>query len=105
MGWPNGISTLASTLLPGIYYFYAILPQAVSPQSVTDTTVGMTQSILGIVIIFAFVLAAFTNPGIVPRQEGIPKGLEDHRDLRGMPSSRFLRINGICIKQKWCSTC
>merc|ERR1719213_1051299 len=45
------------------------------------------------------------NPGIVPRSEEVPMGLDDHLDLKGQPLPRYLLINGVTIKQKWCTTC
>mmetsp|Transcript_101997 Transcript_101997/g.283860 ORF Transcript_101997/g.283860 Transcript_101997/m.283860 type:complete len:341 (-) Transcript_101997:153-1175(-) len=97
--WPNSASTVAMTLLPGIYYFYSILPQAVPD----DSFFRCAQSVLGMVIMVSFALASFVNPGIVPRNETIPKELS--LDMRGQPSHRFLRINNITVKQKFCNTC
>eukprot|EP00420_Gonyaulax_spinifera_P014032 CAMPEP_0197914664 /NCGR_PEP_ID=MMETSP1439-20131203/78886_1 /TAXON_ID=66791 /ORGANISM="Gonyaulax spinifera, Strain CCMP409" /LENGTH=342 /DNA_ID=CAMNT_0043536587 /DNA_START=61 /DNA_END=1089 /DNA_ORIENTATION=- len=100
--WPNTITTVAMTLLPGIYYFQNILPQATDLYSF----VGMSQRVLAVVISVSFVLASFVNPGIVPRNEFIPRELlEQHSNLRGQPLRRFLRINGKTVKQKFCSTC
>merc|ERR1719316_1165776 len=45
------------------------------------------------------------NPGIVPRAEEIPMDLDDHRDLMGQPRERYVLMNGVTIKQKWCRTC
>lgn len=61
----------------------------------------------------SFFLASFANPGIVPRSPSIPKELEDHKDPRGNPHPRFLRMvdpsgnnpNGLTVKQKFCTTC
>merc|ERR1740138_1699816 len=90
------------TLVPGIYYFQYVLPQAlVLPESF----LAVSQNILAVAIVITFMLASFVNPGIVPRNDSIPKELEHHLDLRGQPSHRFLRINGITVKQKFCSTC
>jgi len=97
--WPNSVSTVAMTLLPGIYYFHNILPQALP----ADSFVSWFQSFLGCVLLVSFALASFVNPGIVPRNETIPKELA--LDLRGLPKHRFLRINKITVKQKFCATC
>lgn len=96
---PNSVSTVAMTLIPGIYYINYILPQAMP----ADGFVSWSQSILGVVILVSFSLASFVNPGIIPRNETIPKEL--NLDIRGLPSHRFLRINNITVKQKFCSTC
>lgn len=101
--WPNFISTFALTLVPGIWYFQVMLPKVLPPGELWSSFLGVTQSVLGIAIIIAFLLAALTNPGIVPRSEMIGKDFE--LDIRGQPRSRFLRINNITIKQKFCATC
>lgn len=105
--WPNTVCTVTYTLLPGIYYFYYILPRSLPPgtDGLWNTFLGISQLTLAIVILISFALASFVNPGIVPRNESVPRELEDHLDTRGQPSHRFLRINGITVKQKFCSTC
>jgi len=97
--WPNSVSTVVMTLVPGIYYFQTILPEALP----VDGFVGISQSILGVVILVSFALASFVNPGIVPR--ALTRAPELELDARGAPSHRFLRINGVTVKQKFCSTC
>jgi len=99
------MGTVTFTFLPGIYYFHSILPQSLSPTLVLDSFIGVSQSILGVIIIISLCLASFVNPGIVPRNEYIPKDLENHLDNSGMPGARFLRIHDITVKQKFCSTC
>lgn len=104
--WPNAISTITITLLPGVFYFQYVLPRFLpQPTVILDSFVGLTQSVLAVVIICSFLLASFVNPGIVPRSDAVPKELEHHLDLRGQPSHRFLRINGFTVKQKFCNTC
>jgi len=104
--WPNSVSTVTMTLVPGIYYFQYIMPLVVRPpETISDSFLGVSQSFLACIIVVTFALASFVNPGIVPRNDSIPKELEHHLDLRGQPSHRFLRINGITVKQKFCSTC
>lgn len=97
--WPNTVNTALFTFLPGIYYFKIILPQAAG----CDLT-HLSQSVLGVVIMVCFMLAAFMNPGIVPRNDKIPDKLALNT-ATGMPNHRFLRINAITVKQKFCTTC
>mmetsp|Transcript_104304 Transcript_104304/g.294795 ORF Transcript_104304/g.294795 Transcript_104304/m.294795 type:complete len:341 (-) Transcript_104304:22-1044(-) len=97
--WPNSVSTVVMTLVPSIYYFNSVLPRVVS----MDSFLGRLQSVLGVVILASFALASFVNPGIVPRSDAPAKELE--RDPGGQPSHRFLRINGVTVKQKFCTTC
>lgn len=106
--YPNSLSTLIFTLTPGILYFQYVLPIAIAPVSAFETFVGCTQSFLGVIIVVVFTLASFTNPGICPRNESIPQQILDQQDARfnhAKIESRFLRINGITIKQKFCQTC
>jgi len=95
------------TLVPGICYFKYVLPQVLPPPGVVlGSFLGISQSVLGVAILISFALASFVNPGIVPRNETIPKELKaDHLDVQGKPLHRFLRINGITVKQKFCMTC
>jgi len=106
--WPNVISTIGLTLGPGIFYMQWILPQALGEPPEWNCFLGRSSQILAAIICVAFVLSAFTNPGIVPRAE------EELREdkfpevqflTNGCPAPRFLRINKITVKQKWCMTC
>lgn len=104
--WPNSVSTFAMTVIPGLWYFNEVLPHVTEPPGVIlDSFFGISQCVLGILVLVCFLLASFVNPGIIPRNESIPKELEQHLDLRGQPSHRFLRISDITVKQKFCSTC
>jgi len=89
------------TVLPGVYYFYRVLPEA---PFLLAGFVGTTQRALGATILACFFLAAFVNPGIVPRNSEIPPDLlvDSHNNR---PPARFLRISGVTVKQKFCSTC
>lgn len=104
--WPNSVSTVAMTFLPGLYYFQCVLPEALPPPGdVLGSAFGALQSALAVVILASFALASFVNPGIVPRNSTIPKELSHRMDLRGQPGYRFLRISGVTVKQKFCGTC
>eukprot|EP00931_Biecheleriopsis_adriatica_P122468 TRINITY_DN97456_c0_g1_i1.p1 TRINITY_DN97456_c0_g1~~TRINITY_DN97456_c0_g1_i1.p1 ORF type:complete len:359 (+),score=48.78 TRINITY_DN97456_c0_g1_i1:86-1162(+) len=103
---PNTALTFAMTLFPGLWFFHSLLPRILPPEKhVWDSLLGATQSVFGGVIIFTFLGASLTNPGIIPRNAEQPKELEKHLDLRGQPSHRFLRISDITVKQKFCLTC
>lgn len=104
--WPNSSSTAVFTIGPGFMYFQYVLPKIIPADGVWwNTLVGSTQGVLACVILVSFVLASFVNPGIVPRNPYIPKELDDHLNMRGAPAHRFLKINDITVKQKFCSTC
>jgi len=104
----NVASTGAMLFLPGSFYMLRVFPMGYEPEyaSPTDTFEGCLQIALAWTVLFSFLAAAFTQPGIVPKNEKIPKELENKLDLRSrFPQHRFLRINGITIKQKFCATC
>eukprot|EP00747_Dinoflagellata_sp_TGD_P098091 gnl/TRDRNA2_/TRDRNA2_167340_c0_seq1.p1 gnl/TRDRNA2_/TRDRNA2_167340_c0~~gnl/TRDRNA2_/TRDRNA2_167340_c0_seq1.p1 ORF type:complete len:354 (-),score=45.02 gnl/TRDRNA2_/TRDRNA2_167340_c0_seq1:148-1209(-) len=109
--WPNLINTTLMISFPGAYYFYFILPRVLpriypdGPTDIWSSFVGVSQTILGYIIVVCFILASLVNPGIVPRNDSIPKELHQYMDLRNQPNHRFLRINSITVKQKFCTTC
>lgn len=108
--WPNTVSTSLVIAIPGYLYFRYILPELL-PTSVEfwGSFLGRSQSILACIIVVSFALASFTNPGICPRNVTVEqKDLETSGyslDNRGIPKFRFLRIQGITLKQKFCTTC
>ncbi|CAK0896769.1 unnamed protein product [Prorocentrum cordatum] len=93
------VNTALFTLLPGIYYWSRVLPLAGDCGAIRGT-----QALLSVLIVVSFTLAAFMNPGIVPRSERIPDGVPlDPRT--GMPNQRFLLIHDVTVRQKFCTTC
>merc|ERR1719315_195325 len=71
-----------------------------------DSALGLSQSVLGMVVLITFALASLQNPGIVPQNDAIPKELTGTLlDVQGKPLHRFLRIAGVIVKQKFCMTC
>lgn len=104
--WPNSISTAVLTVVPGFLYFQLVLPRVLpDPGLWWQSLLGLSQSVLACVILVSFLLASFVNPGIVPRNPSMPKELERNLDLGGQPPARYLQINGITVKQKFCPTC
>lgn len=103
----NQLYTLLMTFGPGYYYMTRILPQYYenTGQDVHNSFLFISQCILAYLILACFFMSAFMNPGIVPRAEEVPMGLDDHLDLKGAPKPRYLLMNGVTVKQKWCSTC
>lgn len=92
--WPNLTCSVCVFFIPGTLYFYWLLPLALGPAAVLDCELGIVQSVLGLVITTSFAASALTNPGIVPRR---PEG--------EVFAPRFLRINSLLLKQKFCHTC
>merc|ERR1719453_2882467 len=83
---------------------YCVLPRAL-PEGGEDSLLGISSRIMSWIILIAFVMSSFSNPGIVPRSSERPRELEHHLDLRGNPAHRYLRINDKTVKQKYCLTC
>jgi len=97
--------TSIMTIGPGAYYFNTALPHFTGPEGIQDSIVARIQCFLAGTIVICFIFASLINPGIVPRYEEIPKELDRHKDPRGQPYARYLLINNITVKQKFCSTC
>jgi len=112
--WPNTVNTALFTLFPGIFYWNQILPKLSDCPFVKGT-----QTVLSMAIVMSFFLAAFMNPGIVPRRNKIPD-FEDEKALNfttGHPHQRFLLLpdpdqrlqpnvfGGVTVRQKFCTTC
>jgi len=100
----NVASTAVMTILPGLFYMYCVIPR-VLPESGWWSLLGISSRIMSWIILIAFFMSSFSNPGIVPRNGERPRELEHHLDLRGNPAHRYLRINTRTVKQKYCTTC
>ena len=66
--------------------------------------------VLAFIIIALMMITGSMNPGIVARvDEGVCESLAVHFPSRvdesGLPYPRYLTINGVSVKQKWCRTC
>lgn len=102
----NQLYTLVMTLGPGYFYMTKVLPQDFdSAEEMHNSILYRSQCFLSAMIIICFFLSAYMNPGIVPRSAEFPMGLDDHLDLKGQPLPRYLYINRVTVKQKWCPTC
>lgn len=106
----NVASTFSMTLLPGLFYMYCAVPRALTDGD-WCSFLGISSRILAWTIMISFLLAAFSNPGIIPRCADRPRDLDPsvnpaaRLDLRGNPAPRYLRINDKTVKQKYCLTC
>jgi len=99
----NVASTAFMMFLPGCFYMYFVVPRAL-PAEGWDSFLGISSRIMSWIIVGAFLLSSFSNPGIVPRNASRPDNCRlDH--VRSTPVPRYLRINDRCVKQKYCQTC
>jgi len=69
-----------------------VLPTAAAPGS------GAVCSLWAVAAILGFVIAACSNPGVVPRK---PTKL----DAWSTPPPKHVTVNGVLVRQRWCSTC
>lgn len=90
--------TLAVTVLPAVYFLCRVLPRA-QREAVEASQVGSSAVCCltwAITCLIALAGAACRNPGVVPRSAD-PK--------RPSVPARFVVVNGVQVKQGWCSTC
>eukprot|EP00435_Cladocopium_sp_Y103_P008624 s2045_g2.t1 len=86
--------TLALTVLPALYFLGRVLPRTQHQASHVGRP-GVFCTAWGITSLLALAAAAFRNPGVVPRSG----------DKRASAPARFVKVNGIELKQSWCNTC
>lgn len=93
--WPDCRSlrcTVVLTVVPGILFLRHVLPRAAAPGS------GAVCSLWAVAALIAFAIAAFSNPGVVPRK---PTKL----DVWSTPPPKHVTLNGVMVRQRWCNTC
>ena len=81
--------------------------------TLSDETSSVTEKIISwlihvfFVLSFTFILlTGFSNPGIVPRNDSM--GIADPKSIdstTGYLIPRYLLLNGVCVRQKFCRTC
>lgn len=100
----NLLLTLVATALPLYVFFTVFMPEyrdIIGGVTFLQTlTVAMT-----VVMYVSFFSSAFSDPGIVPRDEPNARysNIEDGERIGA--TMRILVINGVQTKQKWCETC
>eukprot|EP00927_Polykrikos_kofoidii_P053653 TRINITY_DN4823_c0_g4_i1.p1 TRINITY_DN4823_c0_g4~~TRINITY_DN4823_c0_g4_i1.p1 ORF type:complete len:355 (-),score=38.40 TRINITY_DN4823_c0_g4_i1:224-1288(-) len=111
--WPNTISSMFVIFTTGYYYIAWVLPSYIYPLEDLGATAldrrgcsfECCQHVLAAIITVSFFLASMTNPGICPRADAISKEFDQSVDSFGQIRPRFLRVNGIIVKQSFCNTC
>jgi len=93
--WPDLRSfrcTVVATVFPGMMFLRYVLPRAAAPGS------SAVCSLWAVTAVLAFVIAAFSNPGVVPRKP-------HKHDAGSTPNAKKITLNGVLVSQRWCSTC
>mmetsp|Transcript_87666 Transcript_87666/g.165304 ORF Transcript_87666/g.165304 Transcript_87666/m.165304 type:complete len:327 (-) Transcript_87666:52-1032(-) len=97
--WPDFGSllwTLLIVIAPSMYFLFGILPGVLHPgQAFHQSWSYTTTVLLASGALASMAVAACRNPGVVPRTKA----------CRQAEPSRFISINGVVIKQRYCSTC
>lgn len=111
--WPNTISTAFVLFGSGFYYTAWVLPRYLYPVEDLGASAidrrgcffECCQHVLSVIITVSFLLASMSNPGICPRADEIPPEVDQHVNILGQVNPRYLRMNGITVKQSFCHTC
>jgi len=83
--------TLLFTVAPASYFLGHVLPKA------SRAGQALSCCLCAVLCLVALVAAAFRNPGVVPRAA--------HDGQNNIPAARFVTVNGVSVKQRWCTTC
>jgi palmitoyltransferase ZDHHC9/14/18 len=78
---------------------------SIVPLTWWSSVVIISSGILSFIFLF---LTSFTNPGIIPRDESYdPALMKPHTvdTTTGLLRPRFILVNGVCVRQKFCRTC
>lgn len=88
--------TVVVVILPSVYFLFRILPRIRNPGQAFHQSLSCTTTLLlALSALASLAIAACRNPGVVPRsRSGVQPG-----------PSRFISINGVVIKQRYCQTC
>ncbi|CAE7239297.1 PAT07 [Symbiodinium sp. CCMP2592] len=89
--------TVLCTVIPSLYFLGHVLPTCSRDEAVSDAGASaVVCTIWAALCVFALGAAACRNPGVVPRAcDTAPASCP----------ARFLVVNGVQVKQRWCSTC
>lgn len=88
--------TVGVVIVPSMYFLLGILPSILHPGQAFHQSSSYTMTLLlALSALVCMAVVACRNPGVVPRTKA----------CRQAELSRFISINGVTIKQRYCSTC
>ncbi|CAE8621866.1 unnamed protein product [Polarella glacialis] len=92
--------TVLFTIVPGTYFLRCVLPRALeSGQVLRESRSCVACVSWAVLCLVAFAAAAFRNPGVVPR------AITKSGSVSVTIPARYVNVNGVQVKQRWCSTC
>jgi len=93
--------TLLATIGPGGLFLRCVLPRAASlgQASLCTSCSRGAVSLWALGALLGLAAASFRNPGVVPRAPAVASGC-----LSEAPP-RYITVNGVLLRQRWCSTC
>ena len=99
-----GTQVIITTTLP------LLIPQSEeSTVGWTDWTLSLIVNLLIVISIVLMLLTGLTNPGIIPKNESgtLAPGVDPNAvdSTTGFLVPRFILLNGVCVRQKFCRTC
>ena len=91
-------------------FFSTTAPLIVNPPTTLSFILSIVVTTVFPVVIVLALLTGLCNPGIVPRNERDPANdsLVDPKSIdstTGFLVPRYLLLNGVCVRQKYCRTC
>jgi len=99
----NVSTTLACTIIPSFYFLDRVIPRY-EESEVRGFLFWFCVLLLGINILSIF-MCSLSNPGIVPRDLGPGTDREDGLLTWANTRTRYIMLNKVELKQKYCTSC
>lgn len=109
-GWIGLLISLSlNALIVASLTLHVTVPLADGEASWLTLTLIILMNFTAFAGLIFMLLTAITNPGIIPRYtgEGLPRGTDPKSvdAITGFLVPRYVLINGVCLRQKFCRTC
>lgn len=93
--------TLIGVVAPSLFFLRYVLPRARQAEEVPGYNWSCTScTVLAISAVLCLIVTSCRNPGVVPRASK-----ETMAKLPVNAPPRYLNVNGVVIRQRWCHTC